>query len=186
MLRSASRHVTGLFAVAALFACLLALNILPASGQTMRGEPVSQEDLELLSEQATTQPSEESAEASADPFAQMSLGEHMKAMNVEIRALRTQLVDPEQNEDSLERVVRLQTHALYAKTMAPAKLEYIKEEGEAAELLIAYRVRMAEMIADLTQLEVAILKGDNAKAGEHYKAILEHRFLGHNEFRVDD
>lgn len=136
--------------------------------------------------QPTTQPATQPAEDQGPALAEMTLEEHMETLNVEVRALRRQLMDPSKNADSIERVTRMQPHAWFAKNLKPAKLDFVKDQAEKEALLKAYRVRMAEMLADLMHLEIALINGDNEKAGEHYKAILDHRFKGHNEFRVDD
>ena len=109
------------------------------------------------------------------------LNNEMEEMDETFKKLKRSIRKPEQNEASLKLIQDLQARAIASKAMIPKKSAKVPE-ADRAKFVTAYRKEMAGVIIDFCQLEQAILDGDNPKAQELYKAIVEREDKDHDQF----
>ncbi|MCA8942298.1 MAG: hypothetical protein KDB80_07025 [Planctomycetes bacterium] len=113
------------------------------------------------------------------------LGQHMKAINKGLRALRAQVKDPARAEEYHASVLELQSEALAAKALDPMKLGELPAEEQGA-FRVAYRKRMQAMIDKMFELEIALLEGRAEDAQGAIKELNKMKSPAHKEFQSDE
>lgn len=97
------------------------------------------------------------------PEAQMGLHDHMEVMNDAFRTIKEGYNKPAKLDDVLAGIDTMQQHIVAAKSLVPHKVaEMPAEEQEAART--DYRIRLANLLAKTTELEVALLNGEEELA----------------------
>ena len=109
------------------------------------------------------------------------LSNTMEDMDEVFKKLKRTIRKAESNKESLKLITELQEKSLVCKGMTPSKAEKVPE-ADREKFVAAYRKEMAGVIVDLCTMEQAILDGDNAKAQEVYKALVEREDKGHDNF----
>ncbi len=110
------------------------------------------------------------------------LGKHMEAINKILKPMRVTLREASQNQKNLAATLKLQEHALAAKKLNPAMMTTIPEAKKAA-FLADYREGMHEFIALMFDIELALLKNDNAAAEAAYKKLKKTKSSSHKVFK---
>jgi soluble cytochrome b562 len=105
----------------------------------------------------------------------------MEVIEEGMKKLRRSLKKADENPASLEAIAKMQTAAVASKALTPAMAATLPE-ADRAKFAQAYRKDMAAMIADVCQMEIALLDGDNAKAQELHKKLGEHEDAGHKKY----
>ena len=109
------------------------------------------------------------------------LNNTMEEMDDAMKKLKRTIRKAESNKESLKLISEIQKQSLLCKEMTPTKTEKLPE-ADREKFVKAYRKEMAGVIIDLCTMEQAILDGDNAKAQETYKALVEREDKGHDQF----
>ena len=109
---------------------------------------------------------------------------HMTALNDSMRRLRWQVSDPEKVESCLMLLQNIQSHALSAKHLTPAKVAQMPE-SQRKQGMLDYRLRMVHMIETMLQLETQLLRHEFDRAKETYKQIWNIAEEGHRKFRIE-
>ena len=109
------------------------------------------------------------------------LNNAMEEMDDAMKKLKRTIRKAETNKESLKLISEIQKQSLLSKDMTPTKTDKLPE-ADREKFVKAYRKEMAAVIVDLCQMEQAILDGDNAKAQEIYKALVEREDKGHDQF----
>jgi hypothetical protein len=110
------------------------------------------------------------------------LAKQMEIIDEGMKKLRRSLRQPEQNAESLEMIGKMQAATVASKGMVPVMAKGINNEAERAKFVAAYRKDMAAMLAEIAQLEIALLDGDNKKAQELHKSLSDREDSGHEKF----
>lgn len=118
----------------------------------------------------------------ADREPETPLGEQMDVISKSFRALRKQIADPAQNENSLTLVAKLHDAAVEALKFEPAKTKDLPE-AERAKFVENYRAGMKQFIATADQLSAALKAGKNDQAKELLGKLNSEQKEGHKEFR---
>ena len=106
----------------------------------------------------------------------------MQEMEQELRELRSQITDPQQNQSSLDLVKRLRQNSIGARNAVPPMIAKLPLAQQTTPLA-AYRALMSKLIAQEADLEKALRAGQNTKAVELLQAIVRTRQEGHDKFR---
>jgi hypothetical protein len=110
---------------------------------------------------------------------------HMEDIDDLLKKLRKTCRKAESNEESLKLITEIQELMVKSKALTPTKAAKIPE-GERAKFVADYRKEMAGTIMQFCEMERAILDGDNGKAQEIYKAIVEREDKDHDVFMQKD
>ena len=105
----------------------------------------------------------------------------MEDMDEDFKKLKRTVRKAELNEQSLKLLTAIQQRMVACKEMTPERLAKVPE-ADRAKFLKDYRREMAGVIIEFCQVEQAILDGDNAKATDLYKAIVEREDKAHDVF----
>jgi hypothetical protein len=109
----------------------------------------------------------------------------MEKLEAAMEFLKRSVRDAAQDERSLEQLVIAQQACLASKQMTP-KMAAQAPAAEQPKLVREYRKAMAATLADLAQLETALLDGDREKARALWKQLDERKDEGHNTFTVGE
>ena len=109
------------------------------------------------------------------------LAKQMEVMQDAQKELRKSVKSADGNATSLEALTKYQQATIAAKALVPAKAAKMPE-AEKAKFVAAYRKDMAALLVHLTQIETAVLDGDNAKAEELFKGLKKIEDDGHEKF----
>jgi len=108
----------------------------------------------------------------------------MKLIEEGMKALRRSVRAPERRAESLEWAVKLQAAAQACKVLPlPMAKELEGVEREALET--AYRKEMIGFVAELLELELALLDGDVERARASHGRLSEMEDTGHERFVED-
>lgn len=119
----------------------------------------------------------------AQPEALPTLGEHMDGMKDALRTIARGHKDEAQREAVLAAITQFQEHVVAAKGLVPQSVSKMPEEKR-AEAVADYRARMALVLAESANLEVAYLDGEIDKVDEIIRGeLFPLRDSGHNEFQ---
>jgi hypothetical protein len=124
-------------------------------------------------------------EAKKTEVKKSELRNQMEDMDDDFKKLKRTVRKAEQNEQSLKLLTAIQQRMVACKEMTPERAAKIPE-ADRAKFLAHYRKEMAGVIIDFCQVEQAILDGDNPKATELYKAIVEREDKAHDVFMEKD
>ena len=113
------------------------------------------------------------------------LHEHMEDIDDLLKKLRKTCRKAESNEESLKLITDIQELMIKSKALIPTKAAKIPE-ADRAKFVTEYRKEMAATIMQFCEMERAILDGDNGKAQEIYKAIVEREDKDHDQFMQKD
>lgn len=119
--------------------------------------------------------------AKRTPVTDTELAKQMEIIDEGMKKLRRSLRQPEQNAESLEMIAKMQAATVASKGMVPVMAKSVPE-AERAKFIAAYRKDMAAMLAEIAQLEIALLDGDNKKAQELHKSLSDREDSGHEKF----
>lgn len=122
--------------------------------------------------------SEDAPERKAD-----RLNDLMEESEDLLRSLRSTVRDSEQNDTSVEAVVKMQANMLEAKGLIPPRIAAMEDDAAREEERKAYQAAMADLLRELCTLEMALLQDRQQDAMAALKAVFNHRFKGHNRFR---
>ena len=113
------------------------------------------------------------------------LDDQMENIDEAMSKLRRTIRKAELNNDSLKLLTDLQQAAVACKAMVPAKAAKLPE-SQRAPFIAAYRKDMAELVISLSQMEIAILNGDNTKAQDIYKQLKTMEDKGHDKYKEEE
>ncbi len=109
------------------------------------------------------------------------LHSEMEDMDDDFKKLKRTVRKAEQNAESLKLISAIQARAVKSKEMIPTKAQKLPD-AERAKFVAAYRKEMAAVLIDFCQMEQAILDGDNTKAQDIYKAVVEREDKDHDVY----
>jgi hypothetical protein len=109
------------------------------------------------------------------------LRNQMEDMDEDFKKLKRTVRKAEQNEQSLKLLTAIQQRMVLCKEMTPERAAKVPE-ADRPKFLKDYRREMAGVIINLCEVEQAILDGDNSKATDLYKAIVEREDKDHDSF----
>ena len=121
------------------------------------------------------------AEKKEPKKADTELAKQMEVIDQGMKKLRRSLRQKEQNAQSLELITQMQAAALACKAQTPVMTPTIPE-AQRAKWLADYRKQMAQLLSEITNMEVALLDGDNEKAQQIHKKLGEMEDAGHEKF----
>ena len=111
--------------------------------------------------------------------------ERMEAIEDHLRFLRRSLRKPEQDAESLEKIVATQMELLICKGLDPERAAAIPE-ADRAEFLRGYKKEMIVALQGMLKLEQAILDGDHEAAKEIFKDVKRVEKSGHAAYRDEE
>lgn len=118
--------------------------------------------------------------------AEGSLHDQMEGVKVSFKALGGNFRTDGSNEEALKHIADLQKYILAAKLLAPEVIEEMPESQQAAAKL-DFRRRLAEVLIDLSKVEIHLIDGDRDKAREVIAGSLkEKRNAGHDIYKEED
>ena len=124
---------------------------------------------------------EESAAKAEGAAADTELAKQMEQIEDAMKKLRRTLKKPEDNAKSLELVAQMQQAAVASKSQTPAMAAGVPE-AERQKFVQGYRKDMSRFIADMCQLEIDLLDGDNAKAVATFEKLKKWEDDGHEKY----
>lgn len=123
------------------------------------------------------------AARAVQPEAQMSLHDRMEGMKDSLRVIARNHNDESMRQDVLAAITALQEHTLASKSLTPDKIEKMPDADRDAAI-IDYRVRMAMVLGQTTELEVAYLDGEHDKVDDIIRnQLFSIRDAGHADFQ---
>src|SRR4051812_9978351 len=120
-----------------------------------------------------------------DKVQKSELHGHMEDIDELLKKLRKSCRKPETNEESLKLLTEIQELMVKSKALVPTRAAKVPE-ADRAKFIADYRKEMAGTISQFLEMESAILSGDNAKAQDIYKAIVEREDKDHDLFMQKD
>ena len=121
-----------------------------------------------------------------DPAKPMSLHNHMEIIKRDMRSLFKAAASPDTKADALKAVSDMELHFVEAKNLEPESAEKVAEADREAYKL-DYRRQMAEVLRELTDIELLIINDKNEEAVNQIKdKLVEMRNTAHDKFQVDD
>ncbi len=109
------------------------------------------------------------------------LQKQMEVIEDGMKKLRRSLKKAEDNAQSLETIGKMQAAAIACKTEVPPAAAKVPE-ADRAKFLAGYRKGMVALVAEMCQMEIALLDGDNAKAEELFKGLKKIEDDGHEKY----
>jgi hypothetical protein len=110
---------------------------------------------------------------------------NMELVEDGMKALRRSVRSPEGWPASLATVAELQQAILTCKTEVPI-MAASRPEAERPAFVAAYRKEMATMLRTMTELEIALLDGDEEAIQALYKTIRAMEDDGHDRFTEEE
>ncbi len=113
------------------------------------------------------------------------LEEYMEELDASMKKIRRSLKKASSNADSLSHLEKMQLATVHCKSLVPEMGHKLK--GQALKQMTSgYRIKMAEQLILLAQIEIEVLKGDNKKAAKMYKGLTKMKKAGHKAYIEDE
>ncbi len=113
------------------------------------------------------------------------LRKHMSKVSDGYKRLRRSARRGRFTMKSVQRLVKMQKHALAAKQLTPSKVKELPT-AQKRKFLIKFRKMMADTIHTMMQAEIAILEQKTEKAKKLVQKLVEQKDKGHKAFDVDE
>jgi len=115
-----------------------------------------------------------------------TLHDHMEAINEHLRAIMRGVSDPAQKGEMLKHVADLQKHLLGAKAHeAPGAAAQPESEREA--YILGFRKALAEVLVEVSKLEIDIIDGRAEDATNRIRGpLIDLRNKAHEKYQVED
>lgn len=114
-------------------------------------------------------------------FAEDTLATTMHDMSTIFRTIRTQAADPSLNQNSAEQTLALEHLALKAKSFTPTTIAALPA-NEQPDRLVAFKLKINELLLKTVELEEAFLTNNNAATGPLFDSIIQTIQEGHGDF----
>jgi len=113
------------------------------------------------------------------------MAEHMETIDDAMGKLRRTIRKAELNTESLKLLQEMQQEAVVCKGMVPPMAAKVPE-AQRQQFLANFRKDMDKFVIALSNMEIAILDGDNAKAQDVYKTLKTMEDEGHDKYKEQD
>jgi soluble cytochrome b562 len=113
------------------------------------------------------------------------MAEHMETIDDAMGKLRRTIRKAELNADSLKLLQEMQQEAVVCKGMVPPMAAKIPE-AQRQQFLANFRKDMDRFVIALSNMEIAILDGENGKAQDIYKTLKTLEDEGHDKYKEQE